>query len=154
MNELCFGYAILWVEHVWKRKWTCRTYIAVAPNQSLTLVFIHSHRVQDHFMHIFLYLILTIAGVGVPEIKLLKYGMTSVLNTELINNTTICNVCQDWPVPTAYFILKLGTRMSTWAVKCSSHHMKKEEIDCLRVARFNRRKNSILVHLQVQWFMK
>jgi len=46
-------------------------------------------------MHIFLYLILTIMGVSFSEIKLLKYGMTSVLDTVLISNTTICNVCQD-----------------------------------------------------------
>jgi len=29
-----------------------------------------------------------------------------------------------------------------------------EEIDCLRAARSNRRKNRVLVHLQVQWLMK
>ena len=84
----------------------------------------------------------------------LKYGMTSVFDRVLISNTTICNVCQGWPVSTAYFILKLGTRMFTWIVKFSSCHMKKEALHCFRVARSNRRINSILVHLQVQWLMK
>jgi len=46
-------------------------------------------------MYIFLYLILTIVGVGVSEIKLLKHGMTSVLDKVLISNTTIYSVCQD-----------------------------------------------------------
>jgi hypothetical protein len=32
--------------------------------------------------------------------------------------------------------------------------MKKEALDCLRVARANRRTNSILVHWQVQWLVK
>jgi hypothetical protein len=82
-------------------KWTCWTYIAAASNQTFTPVFIHDNTVQDHIMHIFLYLILTIVGVGVSEIKILKYGMTSVLDTVLISNTTICRVCQDWPVSTA-----------------------------------------------------
>jgi len=46
-------------------------------------------------MHIVLYLIRTAVGVGFPEIKLLKYGMNSVLDTVLISNATISNVCQD-----------------------------------------------------------
>jgi len=153
-NELSFGYSTLRAEHMWQRKWTCRTYIAAAPNQTLTPLFIHSNTGQDHTMHIFLYVILSIVGVGVSEIKLLKYGMTSVFDRVLISNTTICNVCQGWPVSTAYFTLKLGTRMFTWIVKFSSCHMKKEALHCFRVARSNRRKNSILVHLQVQWLMK
>ena len=123
-----FGYAKLTADHMWKRKWTCRNYIAVAPNQTLTPVFIHSNTGQDQIMHIFLYLILTIMGVSFSEIKLLKYGMTSVLDTVLISNTTICNVCQDWRVSTAYFILKLCTGMGTWTVKCSSCHMKKKKL--------------------------
>ena len=138
-----FFYATLTVEHTWKRKWTCRTYIAAVPNQTFTSVFIHSNRGQDHIMHIFMCLIPTTVGVGVSEIKLLKYGMTSVLDTVLISNTTICNVCQDWPVSTAYFILELGTRMGTWVVKFSSRHMKKEALHSLRVARSNRKKKTV-----------
>jgi len=41
-----------------KESGTCLTYITAAPNQTLTAVFIHSYRGQDHIMHIFLYLIL------------------------------------------------------------------------------------------------
>jgi hypothetical protein len=85
-------------------------------------------------------------GVGFSGIKLLKYGMTSALDTVLINNTTVCTVCQHLPMYTAHCIYKLVTTMGTWAVEFSSCHMKKEALDCLRVARANRRTNSILVH--------
>jgi hypothetical protein len=43
-----------------KESGTCLTYVAVAPNQTLTAVVIHGKGGQDHTMHIFLYLILTI----------------------------------------------------------------------------------------------
>jgi len=93
-NELSFGYATLTTEHMWKRKWTYQTYINVAPNQTLTAVFIRSNTGQDHIIHIFLYLILTVVGVGVSEIKLLKYGMTSLLDRVLISNTIFWTVCK------------------------------------------------------------
>jgi hypothetical protein len=139
------------VEHMRKRKCNCQTNIADAPNQSLIPLIIHSNAGQDHIMHIFLYLILTVVGVGVSEIKLLKYGMPSALHTVLISNTTVCTVCQHWPVSTACCIVTLGTTMGTGAVKFCYCHMKKEAPGCLRVARANRRKNSILVHLLMKW---
>jgi len=84
-----------------------QTYIAAAPNQTLTPVFIHSSTGQHHIIHIVLYLILIIVGVGVPEITLLKYRMTSVLDTVLISNTATCSVSR---LTSVHCILHLKTQ--------------------------------------------